>query len=188
MLSGGRLLTLESKIIPSFKPLMATKGSKTSPKEKLVDIEIKKWLKHRDLIVKAVNYQKNNEVDKINKLIDKWRSICHQASNYLLNSMQIKIMHMGGYSAWKAKQKEKQSNQSFGEESHKESLSGFIDSEEFSNLSSFEQSDIMDQFNELSNESILSSDDESLEDQLNMEEFYSLLKMDYALVYDVSKD
>lgn len=157
--------------------------------ERSLDTEIKKWLKRKDLIIKALTYQKNNEVQKINRLIHKWRGVSQQASNYLLNSMQAKIMHMGGYSNWKTQQKEKALNQSFGKDSHMEDLSEFINSEEFSNLSSYEQSDIMEQFNDISSRSIMKdesrdSDCSSQNDQLGMREFYCMLKMDYALVYD----
>lgn len=170
----------------SFKPLIQSKSNRPSPVEKSLDLQIKYWLKRKDLLVKAVKYQKTNEFEKINDLIEKWRKICHQASNYLLNSMQVKIMHMGGHSAWKQQQKDKKANQSFGNESCRENLSDFVNSEEFTHLSSYEQSDLMEQLNETLNESILENEDEGtfLDDQLTMHELYRLLNLDYDLIYN----
>lgn len=169
--------------------MIQTKTNKPSPVEKSLDLQIRQLLKRKDLLVKAVKYQKTNEAAQINGLIDKWRRICHQASNYLLNSMQVKIMHMGGYSMWKQQQKDKQTNQSFGNDSYKENLNDFVNSEEFTHLSSYEQSDIMDQLNETSNQSVLDNDEDEkdetcLNDQLTMHEFYRLLNLDYDLIYN----
>jgi hypothetical protein len=166
--------------------LIQSKTNKPSPVEKSLDLQIRHWLKRKDLLVKAVKYQKTNESAKINALIDKWRGICHQASNYLLNSMQVKIMHMGGYSTWKQQQKDKKINQSFDNDSYRENLSDFVNTEEFTHLSSYEQSDIMDQLNENSNQSILENETEetNLDDQLTMNELYRLLNINYDLIYN----
>lgn len=96
---------------------------------------------------------------------------------------------MGGYSMWKQQQKDKQTNQSFGNDSYKENLNDFVNSEEFTHLSSYEQSDIMDQLNETSNQSVLDNDEDEkdetcLNDQLTMHEFYRLLNLDYDLIYN----
>lgn len=166
--------------------MIQAKSNKPSPVEKSLDLQIKHWFKRKDLLVKAVKYQKTNEFEKINYLIEKWRKICHEASNYLLNSMQVKIMHMGGYSTWKQQQKDKKANLSFGNESYRDNLSDFVNSEEFTHLSSYEQSDLMEQLNETSNHSILENETEGtyLDDQLTMHELYRLLNLDYDLIYN----
>lgn len=168
--------------------MIHTRATIPSPVEKSLDLQLKEWIKRKDLLVKAVKYKRTNEVDRINALINKWRKACQDASNYLLNEMQIKIMNSGGYSAWKKNQKDKKINRSFEDECYKEKLSDFVNSEEFSHLSTYEQSDIMDQLNR-SDQSVLEFEkDDSDAVQITMHEFYNILKLDYELVYNFQQE
>lgn len=151
--------------------------------ERRLDIEIAQWNRRKDVIVKAIRYHDNNEDSKMERLIQKWHSACQQASNYMLNAMQLKIMSLGGYDEWRREQKRRESTSNQNEELA-EQLADFTNSEEFSNMSIYEQSSIMEQLNGITNEeSETSSDDNPEEGQLSMEEMYSLLRLDYNLVF-----
>ena len=151
--------------------------------ERRLDIEIAQWNRRKDVIVKAIRYHDNNEDGKMERLIQKWRSACQQASNYMLNAMQLKIMSLGGYDEWRREQKRRESASNQNEELA-EQLADFTNCEEFSNMSIYEQSSIMEQLNGITNEeSETSSDDNPEEGQLSMEEMYSLLRLDYNLVF-----
>lgn len=172
----------------SFKPLFANRrGSLPTAKEVSLDKEIRDWLKRKDLLTKAVRYLKEAEKEKVERLRQKWHQACIDASSYLLNSMQLKIMHMGGYSVWKQQQREKENSKKLASNDNLiEELSAFVEQDEFSNLSSFEQSDILEQLNEASKVTEDTDLDDSLnhsQDQLTMQEMYALMKLDYQLVF-----
>lgn len=117
------------------------------------------------------------------QLIKKWHSACQQASNYMLNAMQLKIMSLGGYEEWRREERRREITSNQNEELA-EQLADFSNSEEFSNMSIYEQSSIMEQLNGITNaESETSSDDNTEEGQLSMKEMYSLLRLDYNLVF-----
>ncbi|CCE82020.1 Piso0_002712 [Millerozyma farinosa CBS 7064] len=154
-----------------------------SPAEKNIDRQIREWQKKKDMIVKAVRYKKTNESERIDQLICKWRDVCQSASNYLLNSMQLKIMHSGGYRVWKEKNSRKDVDRAQEQEQRIEELNDIVNSEEFGDLSTLEQSDIMDHLHDLSKDSLTDTEDNNEEEEFTMQMLYKMLNIDYDTVY-----
>ncbi|CUM62897.1 uncharacterized protein PRCAT00000456001 [Priceomyces carsonii] len=154
-------------------------------KERQLDLQIRKMEKRKDLIVKALKYKRGKESDKIEQLIQKWRTASQMASSYLLNSFHLKISAMGGISEWRKsiKRKDKEKNR-YQLEERLEWLEKLLNSDQFSDLSSIEQQEIQDQIQDLT---AANEDDEweaNDEDyEFTMEEMLKYLKLDYNLLY-----
>lgn len=161
------------------------KKKQLSDKEVSLDKQLNYWRKQKDTLTKATTYLK--EQANIDQLIDKYSAIAQMASNYLYNEYCLKFTKLGGYANWQLQQwKENQSN---NVDYELESLySSYFDSEEFNQLSDLEKREIM-----LDYEEKFGHDDNNKEnipvftDVFTMKDLYSILNLDYELVYPPSK-
>lgn len=132
--------------------------------------------------MKATTYVK--EQANIKMLIDKYSTIAQMASNYLYNEYCLKFTKLGGYANWQLQQWKE--NQSKSVDYELESLySSYFDSDEFKQLSDLEKKEIM-----LDYEEKFSCDDNNtpvFTDEFIMKDLYTILNLDYELVYPPAK-
>lgn len=177
-------------LITPISPLIETNQSPLDliQKERDLDAEINQFGNKKDTLLKATNYINNHESEKVYQLINKWKDISQQASNYLLNDSQVKIERMGGLSKFEAKRKEKMKSSFFDEENEdgqgiEEKYQEFIKSDQFFELSESERKEIQSKFDFLSNKNNSDVDEQSESSTLQMHQLYEYLNLDYNLVY-----
>ncbi|CEP64096.1 Mei5p LALA0_S10e02168g [Lachancea lanzarotensis] len=92
--------------------------------------------------IKILNtYSKEQEIER---LIDKWRSICQAGMAYLLNSTLLKINKMGGYEELVKKEVEAEKRKleyQFGDQLENE-VEDVLESEEFKMMSALDQEEL----------------------------------------------
>lgn len=137
---------------------MNTKSWKSS---KPIEYEIRQLSLKLDTLNKAISYYNNS---KLLELTAKYKDISHKASNYLFTSYERKVSQAGGLS--KLNRDDELIN----------NYNQFVNSIEFTELTTLEKKDLSSRFHQLTN----SSDSEF---DLTMEDMYNSLNLDYSLVY-----
>lgn len=172
--------------------IVEEKRTVTSPiqaYETNLDKQLRVYKLKKDTLMKATKYVKDG--DKIQKLIEYWRTVAQFASNYVFNERSIAIQKMGGFQEWQRQQWEKKKQKELEE---KEALWERI-SEELQAISNESKSAVMEQLAELG---FVVSDDGEIVDNLHkesetepefsmeftMKDLYRILKLDYDLVYE----
>lgn len=153
-----------------------------------LDKQLRMYKLRKDSLVKAAKYVKDE--DKIQHLINYWRTVAQYASNYVFNERSVAIEKMGGFQEWQKRQWEKKNERKREE---RDVLWERI-SEELQATSEESRSSMIEQLAEIG--FVVSSDGEILEDlhieieeaptfsnEFTMRDLYKILRLDYDLVY-----
>jgi hypothetical protein len=163
--------------------------------ERQLKRDIQKYEKELSMMKKIKKYRDSKESEKLDALIEKWRSIAEMGSNYIFNEAKIKIEKMGGIKQFKLKEKKAKLRKMKFEfdENLLYKIEEYITTEEYKNLDDYEKEEILAKQRELEEmseklergELPLGDDDKDDDDndEFTMKDLYKQLKLDYNLVY-----
>ncbi|KAI5958864.1 STE13 [Candida theae] len=187
----GKLLTwLKNAFNGRFDDKRETSLNPIQIYEANLDKQLRICKLKKDTLTKAAKYVRDE--NKIQHLINYWRTVAQLASNYVFNEQSIAMSKMGGFQEWQRRQWEKQN------EKDREERAAFWEqvSEEFQATSNENKSAMVEQLADLG--LLVSSEGELLQDshdetkdapsfssQFTMRDLYNILKLDYDLVDEV---
>ncbi|ODQ80560.1 hypothetical protein BABINDRAFT_12707 [Babjeviella inositovora NRRL Y-12698] len=169
--------------------------------EAFLDVEIKKYEDQIGLITRANRYlashktseEPSSPIRSVDALIEKWRSVGQQAASYLLNSALVKVSNMGGYQEYRKRQADRTTRQlvSQFEDEMAGKYEGFIELEEYKEMSALDKKELDERYNEYKRKSEVKTEGHGKKQKteeegnaITMKQLFRELNVEYALFFD----
>lgn len=137
---------------------------------------------------RVTKIRENKKIEKLDRLILKWRETAQMCTHYLMNEANKKIDQMGGIIEYRKREKQtKKTKMKLNFDDDKiHQLESFMQSEEYKNLDNYDKKEILrqkQQIEEMSNKIDDDPDNNDFSNLFTMKELCTQLKQDYQLIW-----